>query len=173
MERPYQDGLSNRSFTGPGFLPSIVAGACCVVDFREEDAARRRQHLSFAAIRFGFALFAWPWRQRRAKDHGIIAVLLYSHGRLGSEFHIPFGSCCLVRRPWASALCSVAGALSTQWGRGSPSSRPCRVFAPRPPVRSRCSWRPGWACPFRPLIQSLEPSSVSAQHAACRQCAGT
>ena len=38
--------------------------------FVAHDPTRRGQHLSLPAIRLGLALFARPWRQRRAKDDG-------------------------------------------------------------------------------------------------------
>ena len=41
------------------------------------------------------------------KTMGIIAVLLYSHGRLGSEFHIPF---------WVVLSCQTAMGLGTLFG---------------------------------------------------------
>lgn len=41
------------------------------------------------------------------KTMGIIAVLLYSHGRLGSEFHVPF---------WVVLTCQAAMGLGTLFG---------------------------------------------------------
>jgi PiT family inorganic phosphate transporter len=50
------------------------------------------------------------------KTMGIIAVLLFSQGQLGSEFYVPFWVVITARSPWGWGRCSAAGASCIQWG---------------------------------------------------------
>jgi PiT family inorganic phosphate transporter len=64
------------------------------------------------------------------KTMGIIAVLLYSQGYGGGQFHVPLSSC-PANLPWRSAPCSAVGGSSIRWGRRSPASTRCRVSVRR------------------------------------------
>jgi len=95
------------------------------------------------------------------KTMGIIAILLYSRGMLGGEFHVPF---------WAP--CSAAGRSFTPWDRALRGLAPSRVSALRRAGPSPCSRRPAWAFRCRPPIPSPAPSSAWARPSASRPCAG-
>jgi PiT family inorganic phosphate transporter len=107
MERPYQDGLSYRSFTGPGFfLALLLVLAVSWIFVRKTPLAvdnifRSLQFVSASLYSLGHG------GNDAQKTMGIIAVLLYSHGRLGSEFHIPF---------WVVLSCQTAMGLGTLFG---------------------------------------------------------
>ena len=107
------------------------------------------------------------------KTMGIIAVLLFSHGYLGSEFHVPF---------WVVITCQAAMGLGTLVGgwrivhtMGSKITRlnPMQAAARRRAVRSHCSGPPisGFRSP--PRIRSRAQSWELGPPGKCRRCAGT
>ena len=70
LERPAADHRRDRGLAADRFSARDIAGAGAVVDFNAPDAVRGRPDVSASAIRLRLALFARPWRQRCAKDHG-------------------------------------------------------------------------------------------------------
>ena len=78
------------------------------MDFRAEDAAHAVDNI-FRSLQFVSAsLYSLGHGGNDAqKTMGIIAVLLYSHGRLGPEFHVPF---------WVVLSCQAAMGLGTLFG---------------------------------------------------------
>ena len=96
------------------------------------------------------------------KTMGIIAVLLYSNGMIGSTFYVPF---------WVVLVCHLAmglGTLSGGWrivrtmGMRLTKLKPVQASAPRPAARRCCSWRPRSACRSRRRTPSPARSSASA-----------
>ena len=107
------------------------------------------------------------------KTMGIIAVLLYSQGYLGGEFHVPF---------WVMFSCYACMGLGTLVGglahrahdglAHHPAARRFRASARRPAAPSRCSRRPGSASRCRPRTRSPAASSGSVRRAVSPRCAG-
>ena len=107
------------------------------------------------------------------KTMGIIAVLLFSQGMLGSEFYVPF---------WVVITCQAAMALGTLFGgwrivhtMGSKITRltPDAGLLRRDRRRDHAvRARPGSAFRSRPRTRSRVRSSASARRARCRRCAG-
>jgi PiT family inorganic phosphate transporter len=107
------------------------------------------------------------------KTMGIIAVLLFSQGQLGSEFFVPF---------WVVLACQASMALGTLMGgwrivrtMGLRITKltPMHGFCAETGVRLPCSWRPFSAFPSRPRTPSPAPSSASGRRDGSRRCAGT
>ena len=100
------------------------------------------------------------------KTMGIIAVLLYSQGHLGGEFHVPF---------WVVLACQAAMALGTLMGgwrivhtMGSRITKltPMQGFCAETGGARPCSWRPTSAFRSRPPTPSPARSSASARRGA-------
>ena len=91
-----------------GFVLALAAGSGGVLDFRAEDA-RRASTTLFRSLQFVSAsLYSLGHGGNDAqKTMGVIAVLLYSHGALGGEFHVPF---------WVVMSCQAAMGLGTLFG---------------------------------------------------------
>ena len=91
-----------------GFVAGAGAGAGGVLDLRARRAALRSTS-TFRRLQFvSAALYSLGHGGNDAqKTMGIIAVLLYSHGLLGGEFHVPF---------WVVLSCQAAMALGTLLG---------------------------------------------------------
>ena len=85
-------------------------GADRVMDLRALDAVRGRSHLPH--LQFVSASFysLGHGGNDAQKTMGIIAVLLYSQGYLGAEFHVPF---------WVVITCQLAMALGTLSAAGA------------------------------------------------------
>jgi PiT family inorganic phosphate transporter len=107
------------------------------------------------------------------KTMGVIAVLLYSQGLLGDEFHVPL---------WVVLACQAAMALGTLFG----GWRIVRTMGSRitrlTPMQGFCAETGGAATlflatwlgvPVSTTIPSQARSSVSAPRGDCRQYAGT
>ena len=90
-----------------GFLLALVLVAIVSWLFGALDAVRGRSRLPHPAIRLGVALFARPWRQRRAEDHGHHRGAALFAGPSRRDFHIPF---------WVVISCQAAMALGTLMG---------------------------------------------------------
>jgi PiT family inorganic phosphate transporter len=99
------------------------------------------------------------------KTMGIIAVLLYSQGHLGGEFHVPF---------WVVLACQAAMALGTLMGgwrivrtMGSKITKltPMQGFCAETGGAATLFGRPGSAFRSRPRTPSPAPSSASARRA--------
>ena len=107
------------------------------------------------------------------KTMGIIAVLLYSEGHLGTEFSVPF---------WVVLACQAAMAMGTLMGgwrivrtMGLRITKltPMQGFCAETGGAATCSSRPGSGFPSRPRTPSPAPSSASAPRGGSRRCAGT
>ena len=106
------------------------------------------------------------------KTMGIIAVLLYSQGMLGDEFHVPF---------WVVITCQAAMGLGTLFGgwrivktMGSKITRltPVQGFCAETGGAITLFVAPASASRSRPRTRSRARSSGSARRAECRLCAG-
>jgi PiT family inorganic phosphate transporter len=86
------------------------------------------------------------------KTMGVIAVLLYSTGYLGGEFHVP---------EWVVICCYLAISLGTLSGGWRIIKTMGTKLAPPPPDRSWCSGRARWAFPSPPPMRS--PAAWSAR----------
>src|SRR6202011_2935602 len=60
----------HRAVAADWFFARDGAGRDRLLGVGALDAVRGRSRLSYPAIRLGIAVFARPWRQRRAEDHG-------------------------------------------------------------------------------------------------------
>jgi inorganic phosphate transporter, PiT family len=107
------------------------------------------------------------------KTMGIIAVLLFSQGHLGSNFYVPF---------WVVLICQATIALGTLVGGWrivrTVGSKITRIT----PVQGCCAWPPGPSCCSPRLFSASRcprhtrlpvRSSASAQPAKLRRSAGT
>ncbi len=91
-----------------GFLLALVLVAIVSWAVGALDAVRGRPRLPHPAVRLGLALFARPWRQRRAEDHGHHrGAALFARAISASEFSVPF---------WVVISCQAAMALGTLMG---------------------------------------------------------
>jgi inorganic phosphate transporter, PiT family len=104
------------------------------------------------------------------KTMGIIAVLLFSQGKLGETFYVPF---------WVILSCQGAMGLGTLlggWRIVHTGSRGCtrsKASVPRPAARPPCSSRPPSASQSQPPTPSREQSSEWVRRAKWRRCDGT
>ena len=104
------------------------------------------------------------------KTMGIIAVLLFSQGKLGDTFYVPFWV--ISKLQWGWEPCSGDGGSFAPWGRGSPGCIRFRASAQRRAARRRCFWPPPWASRFPPPTPSRGPLSGWAQPAKSRPSDG-
>ena len=70
LERPFQDAAGDRAVAAGRVPAGAGAGRDRVLAVGALDAVCGRSRVPHPAIRLGVALFARPWRQRRAEDHG-------------------------------------------------------------------------------------------------------
>ena len=70
LERPVEDAAGDRAVAAGRIPAGAGAGRDRVLAVGALDAVCGRPRLPHPAIRLGLALFARPWRQRRAEDHG-------------------------------------------------------------------------------------------------------
>ena len=91
-----------------GFLLAHGAGRDRVLGVGALDAVRGRSRLPHPAIRLGLAVFARPWRQRRAEDHGHHrGAALFAGTSRRANSSVPF---------WVVLACQAAMALGTLMG---------------------------------------------------------
>ena len=70
LERTVQDAAGDRAVAAGRLPAGAGAGRDRVLAVGALDAVCGRPRLPHPAIRLGLAVFARPWRQRRAEDHG-------------------------------------------------------------------------------------------------------
>ena len=90
-----------------GFLLALVLVAIVSWAVGTLDAVRGRSRFPYPAIRLGVAVFAGPWRQRCAEDHGDHRGAAVFAGHLGADFSVPF---------WVVLSCQAAMALGALTG---------------------------------------------------------
>jgi PiT family inorganic phosphate transporter len=139
-----------------GFLLAMVLVA--IVSWASVRSTLFALDRAFRVLQFGSAsLYSLGHGGNDAqKTMGIIAVLLYSQGYLGTEFSVPF---------WVVLSCQASMAMGTLLG----GWRIVRTMGLR---ITRCSWRPRSASLFRPRTPLPAPLSVSARPAVSRRSAG-
>src|SRR6059036_227981 len=94
---------------------------------------RRLQLLSAAAYSLGHGT------NDAQKTMGIIAVLLFTTGHLGSTFYVPFWVILICHAAIGLGGSSADGGSFTRWGCASPRSSRSAASVPRQRARSRCS----------------------------------
>ena len=170
-----QDGGGDRPVAGARAGPGAGPRARRRLAVRARDAARRADRVFRRLQLVSASLYSLGHGGNDAqKTMGIIAVLLYSQGKLGGDFHVPL---------WVVLSCQAAMALGTLLGgwrivhtMGSKITRLTpdagllrrdrrRDHAVRGDLRSAFRSRRPTRSPAR--------SSASARRAARRRCAGT
>ena len=107
-----QDRLRDRTFPRSWVHPRDFAGCDRHLGLRTHFALSGGPLLPPFLVRLGGPLFDGTRRERCSEDNqGIIAVLLFSQGYLGSEFYVPFWVVLSTQCRWALVPCSAAGAL--------------------------------------------------------------
>jgi len=120
LERPVQDLARDRAVAAGRI--SAGAGAVAIVSWASVRSTPFAVDRAFRILQFASAsLYSLGHGGNDAqKTMGIIAVLLYSQGRLGAEFSVPF---------WVVLSCQAAMALGTLMG-GCGSSAPWACGSP-------------------------------------------
>ena len=159
-----------------GFFLALLLVLCISWVFVRSTPRRCGQHLPAACSSFPPALYSLGHGGNDAqKTMGIIAVLLFSQGQLGSGILCSFlGRDHVPSLQWALVHYSADGASYTRWGPGLPGSPRHKGSAPRPAGQSPFSratllGRSGFDNPYDHRLQSLG----SGRRARCPQYAGT
>ena len=156
-----------------GFVLALIMVLGAVVAFCAVDAVRRRSYLSTSAIRLGFALFARPWRQRCAEDHGHhCRAALFARA---SRQRIPravLGGDHLSDSDGARHADRRLAHREDDGLENHAADADAGFLRRDRRLDQLCSPPPGSAFRSRPLTRSPARSSASAPRAGCRPCAG-
>ena len=106
------------------------------------------------------------------KTMGIIAVLLYSQGYLGGEFHVPFWVVITCQAAMGLGTLSAAGASCNDGLAHHPADADAGILRGNRRRHHAVRARPGSACRSRPPIPSPAALSASARRGAPQRCAG-